>query len=91
MLSWYLVVPASLCSQVGVWGMAECFSEPESQVFVLRCWREADSGDQPWRLQVEHVPSGKRTPLADLALLRPLLEEYLLGTVLPERPESQGT
>lgn len=51
--------------------------EPESQVFVLRCWREADVGVQPWRIQVEHVPTGKRVPLTDLGLLVPLLERYL--------------
>lgn len=51
--------------------------EPETQVFVLRCWRETDAVLQPWRIQVEHVPSGRRIPLADLGLLRSLVEEYL--------------
>lgn len=70
--------------------MFDSLSEPESQVFVLRCWREGDSEAQPWRLQVEHVPSGKRIPLADLALLRPLLEEYLHRPAEPPIGEGES-
>lgn len=63
--------------------MSDCVAEPETQVFVLRCWRESDAVPQPWRVQVEHVPSGRRMPLADLGLLQPLLEEYLGGVLRP--------
>lgn len=66
--------------------MADGVEEPQTQVFVLRCWREADAVLQPWRIQVEHVPTGRRVPLTDLGRLRPMLEEYLQGTGPHESP-----
>ncbi|HEY3364521.1 MAG TPA: hypothetical protein VGK74_05670 [Symbiobacteriaceae bacterium] len=63
--------------------MGDAVGEPESQVFVVRCWREADAAGGHWRSQVEHVPSGTRIPLTDLGQLQAILEQYLRGSGAP--------
>lgn len=43
--------------------------------YVLRLWRESDSG--PWRISLQETGEGKRRGFADLASLMTHLEQLL--------------
>lgn len=60
---------------------------PETAIFVLRFWREPGAPAEQWRGHLEHVTSGKRFPIPDLARLRPLVEQHLNDPrVQPDAP-----
>jgi hypothetical protein len=42
---------------------------PPLNTFIVRFWREAGTGQSPWRGQVQHVQSGERAAFADEAAL----------------------
>ena len=69
---------ASLFS-LGVRGMKEAAGEVEPQVFVIHFWPQAGVA-RGWRGRVEHIPSGKRYPIQDLAELQSLIERWLYGS-----------
>jgi hypothetical protein len=50
--------------------------EAEPQVFVVRFWPQPGVAGG-WRGRVEHVPSGKRSPIQDLAQLQTFIEQRL--------------
>jgi hypothetical protein len=50
--------------------------EQEPQVFVVRFWPQAGVAGG-WRGRIEHVPSGKRSPIQDLAELQSFIQQRL--------------
>jgi len=56
---------------------------PPLNTFIVRFWREAGTGQSPWRGQVQHVQSGERAAFADEGALMSFIRQWV------QTPESK--
>lgn len=60
-------------------------------VYIVRVWRESDSGTAPWRFAVEETVTGKRHGFCELADVAGYIETELEATGdRKTRPDSGG-
>lgn len=61
-------------------------------VFIIRIWlerRELEQAPPVWRGMVEHLETGKRRYIKDLAEIRAIMMPYLAEMGIPLDPEEQ--
>ena len=56
------------------------FLSDERHVFVIRLWREpreVDAVEPLWRGAIEHIPSGDRGPVTEMADITSFIDEHI--------------
>lgn len=56
------------------------FIDDDRHAFVIRLWqepREGDAADHRWRGTIEHIPSGNRSPVAEMADITSFINQRL--------------
>lgn len=60
-------------------------------IYIVRVWRESDTGTSPWRFAVEETATGERHGFCELADVAGYIETGLEATISPAaRPVSQN-